>query len=306
MRAHAPSLVVSGTFPRMSDLRLGVTAVMLSELDFDEQVALCVSLGVRYYQYRPREIADRDRDKPYSNWGNHKFDLTPKRLLAEGQSLTRRLRDAGLEPWGTVPHLTVDCPADEVRLAVDGAAAAGAGRVRCNPPIYSEGLFDYGDYLKRTLDLYATAVDRIAAPAGIKLIIETHAGSAATSPGLARLIVQHFPPDHVGVIFDLPNFAREGEVRPNLAVSTLAPWIDCAHVGGARRVEGVRDARGVRTVGSEFCPPEQSDLHLPTWLRLVRDAAPAAPWVIEDYDATVPGPDRLRRCAAFCRAVAAG
>jgi sugar phosphate isomerase/epimerase len=283
---------------------LGVTAVMLPELDFDEQIALCAKLGVRYYQYRPRDVAPADRTQPYSNWGNHKFHLTPARWRAEGAALTRRLRDAGLEPWGAVPHLTIDRPADEIRLAIDGAIAAGAGRVRCNPPGYPGDLFDYGDYLRRTLDLYQSVSEQISGPAGVKLILETHAGSSATSPGLARLIVQNFSPDRVGVIFDLPNFAREGEVREHLAVSALAPWIDCVHFGGARRYDAGRDDLGARKVRSDFCAPEESDLHLPTWLKLLQIAAPAAPWIVEDYESNVSGTDRLTRCVAFCRRVA--
>ena len=37
-------------------MELGVTGVMLPELDFDEQIALCRSLGITRYQYRPRVI----------------------------------------------------------------------------------------------------------------------------------------------------------------------------------------------------------------------------------------------------------
>ena len=81
-------------------MELGVTAVMLPELDFDEQIALCRAEGVKYYQYRPRVIRPEQRDKPYHSHGRHKFDLTPDRLLTEGAALTARLRSAGLNPGG--------------------------------------------------------------------------------------------------------------------------------------------------------------------------------------------------------------
>src|SRR5512133_881123 len=100
-------------------MELGVNAVMLPELDFPEQIELCRRLGVRYYQYRPRHIPSERRTELFSYWGNHAFDLTPQRLLAEGAKLTAQLRAAGLEPWGTAPALNVDAPDDVIRLHVD-------------------------------------------------------------------------------------------------------------------------------------------------------------------------------------------
>jgi len=166
-------------------MELGVTAVMLPELDFGEQVALCAELGVRYYQYRPRVIPESQRDAPWGNWGNHKFDLTPERLLAEGGELTKRLRDAGLEPWGTVPSCNADSSDDELKLHFEGAATAEAKAVRVAPPPYPNEPFDYQELLDRVIARYGEIIERLAAPLGIKVLIETHCRCLATSPGLA-------------------------------------------------------------------------------------------------------------------------
>ncbi|MFC1805670.1 sugar phosphate isomerase/epimerase family protein, partial [Planctomycetota bacterium] len=163
-------------------MELGVTAVMLPDLDFGEQVELCASLGIRYYQYRPRVIPESQRDKPWGNWGNHKFDLTPDRLLAEGSELTKRLRDAGIEPWGTVPSCNADTPDDELRLHFEGAARAEAKCVRVAPPPYPDEPFDYSELLERAVERYGEIIETLAAPLGIKVIIETHCRCLATSP----------------------------------------------------------------------------------------------------------------------------
>ncbi|MCC6679983.1 MAG: sugar phosphate isomerase/epimerase [Phycisphaeraceae bacterium] len=261
---------------------LGVTAVMLSSLDFDQQIALCRELGVTHYVYRPRIIADDQRDKPFSNWGNHKFDLTPARLLKQGAQLTQRLRQAGLQPFGTVPNATADDDSQAIQLHMAGAAAAGCTRVRVAPPRYPQGLFDYGEYLARTIECFKQVV-AVARPMGIKPVIEMHANSAATSPGLSRLIVQSFDPAELGLILDLPNAAIEGYVSPDLAVSAVADWIDHLHVGGAKRTDGERDEHGYLRGGREFCALVDNPIGVPAWLNVLAQLDRPIPLIIEDY-----------------------
>ena len=287
-------------------MELGVTAVMLPELDFDEQVALCAELGVRYYQYRPRVIPESQRDAPWGNWGNHKFDLTPDRLLAEGAEMTRRLRDAGLEPWGTVPSCNADSPDDDLKLHFDGAAAAEAKAVRVAPPSYPDEPFDYPELLDRVVARYGEIIERLAAPLGIKVLIETHCRCLATSPGLALNLCKPFPSERIGTIFDMANFSREGEVNPVLAVSVLRDYIDCVHIGGGRRVIGGVDALGCKVPGHQMCSLAEGDLHAPTWLKALAASGLEPPLIIEDFTPKVPGADRLRRSADFLhRALAA-
>jgi len=278
---------------------MGVTAVMLPELDFEEQIALSQLLGLRYYQYRPRVIPTEQRGKPWGCWGNHKFDLTPARLAKEGAELTKRLRDAGLEPWGTLPSLGIDLPDEQVRLHLEGAAIAEAKCVRCQPFGYPDTPFDYGELLQRTVDRYGEIIEKLAEPRGVKLIIETHCGCLASSPALAWNIVRHFPPARIGVIFDLANFTREGELRPPLAVSVLRPYIDCCHIGGGRRVITDVDPLGAKRLGHQMCSMQESDLHLPSWLKAFRDAGVNPPLIIEDFTPNMAGADRLRQSAEF-------
>ncbi|MHB1156088.1 MAG: sugar phosphate isomerase/epimerase family protein [Phycisphaerales bacterium] len=285
-------------------MELGVTGVMLPELDFTGQIALCRELGVKFYQYRPRIIPDDQRDKPFSNWGNHKFDLTPERFRNEGRQLTAQLREAGMEPWGSTPNLTVDMDDEAIRLHIEGAGAADLRCVLCNPPAYPRQPFDYAAFLDHAVSRYAYVIDRISWPMGIKLLIETHAGSLASAPGLAWNLVHHFSPNRIGVIFDLPNFAIEGGVTPHLAVSVLGPYIDCCHVGGARRMDRPeRDASGTRLIDRVFCATTESDAHVPTYLKALKAADLNPPLIIEDYEPGLSGTDRLRRGVKYLRQV---
>lgn len=285
---------------------LGVTAVMLPEIDFDEQIALCASAGVRFYQFRPRLIPPDQRSAPWSNWGNHRFDLTPDLLLREGGSLRRRLERAGLAPWGTVPYVSIDSPDDEILLNLRGAAEAGAGRMRISPSAVPARPFDYGALLERMGERFSAIIERMARPLGITLILETHRGSIVTSPGLARALVGRFSPRDMGVIFDIANFSSEGAVQPVLAVSALREHIDCVHVGGQRRVEDGVDALGCRRVAPRFCGLDEGDLHIPSWIGALADADIAPPLIIEDYTPGIPGPDKLRRAAGLLHAILDG
>ena len=274
-------------------LPLGVTGVMLPELDFDEQLALCARLGVTHYVFRPRYIPEGKRDQPYHSHGNHKFDLTPERLRDEGQRLGQQVRDAGLVPFGTVPALTSDADPETIELALEGAAAAGCGNVRLAPQPYPrQQLFDYNAFNGTLLEQYGRATE-LARSFGIKLVIEMHAGNVAITPGLAWQIVRHFDPRELGVIIDLPNFAREGAVNPWLCISVLADWVDHCHFGGNRRVQGEYDEHGFRQGGAMMCPLTESDISIPEWVRALAALEREVPLIVEDFTANMSGATRL-------------
>lgn len=286
--------------PSLQDYPLGVTAVMLPELDFEQQVKLCSELGVTHYTYRPRVIGDAQKEQPYSNWGNHKFDLTPQRLVEEGAALKAQLEAAGLTPFGTVPHTTTASSDEDIELAIKGAAAGGAGRARINPAPYPNEPFDYPAYVDAVVGKYREIVAE-AQKLGQKLVMETHAHSSVAGCGLAYNICKHFDPAEVSVIFDLPNFAREGNHQPVLAVSVIGPWIDHVHIGGARRVTTGYDAKGCRTIAEQFCPMAESDMYMPAWLEALDKAGIHCPLVIEEYNQPVPGAQRLRDAVTTLR-----
>jgi len=279
---------------------LGVNAVMLPELDFEEQIGLCRELGVTHYQLRPRIISPEHRARPYANWGNHKFDLTPRRLVKEAGEIRRRLVDAGLTPFGTVPNASVDDSDESLNQDFEGAAAVGAGRVRISPLPLPQAPFDYPELLERMVDCFQRVVG-MAERWDVKIVIETHARSLACSPALAWNICRHFSPDRVGVIFDINNFNMEGNVPPDLAVAVLRPYIDHVHIGGMMRATTGNDTAGFRTIETRPCPLDEADLHLPTWLNALSKASVRPPLVIESFVRQMTGADRLRDAVRILR-----
>jgi sugar phosphate isomerase/epimerase len=281
---------------------LGVTAVMLSELTFEQQIALCCELGVTHYCVRPRIIPTEQVGKPYSNWGNHAFDLTPQRLVAEAASIKKQLNDAGLTVFGSVPAVQVDAPVDELKLHFEGAAAVGAGRVRVAPRNYPKGPFNYENRLEEEIELFVKAVD-IARPYAQKIVMETHCGSFVTSPGLALNVCKAFSPDELGVIFDIANFNFEGSVTPNLAIAVLNDYIDHIHIGGMQINTTGYDANGFAMRQRMMAPLTDSNLYLPDWIKALVEAGITVPMLIEDYTLNKPGALRLREASKAIRRV---
>ncbi|MEM8782637.1 MAG: hypothetical protein AAGE65_07235 [Planctomycetota bacterium] len=296
-----------------ANLPLGVTAVMLPELSFAEQLALCGRLGVTHYVYRPRVIPDDQRDRPFSNWGNHAFDLTPQRLLNEGAELAERVKAAGLIPFGTVHQLNLDSSDEEIALACRGTLAAGASRMRLSPaPVPSDVLFDWPKLKDRLQGRFRDALaiadsvqQDFPAAATLKFTSEIHARQPTPTAGLARHVLEPFDPGRVGAILDLPNLTREGLTMPAVSISVLGPYVDHCHVGGGRRASRAADERGFTGSDAAFTSLRESDLHIPTWLRLIAEHADALgrdiPLVCEDYSPGMTGVERLTRTVGEVR-----
>lgn len=281
---------------------LGVTAVMLPELTFEQQLELCSELGVTHYCPRPRIIPDNQVGKPYSNWGNHAFDLTPQRLVDEAATIKKQINDAGLTVFGTVPAVNVDADADTLKLHFAGAQAIDAGRVRVSPRPYPQGPFDYEARLNEEIELFVKAVE-LAKPYGQKLVMETHVGSFVSAPGLALNICKAFSPDEIGVIFDIANFNFEGAVQPNLAVAVLKDYIDHVHIGGMQVATTGYDEFGFATRQRFMAPLTDSNLYLPDWIKALVEAELTVPLLIEDYTQPKPGALRLTQASKALRRV---
>lgn len=280
------------TFP------LGLTAVMLPDLDFDQQIALCKEVGITHYSVRPRVIPEDQRSAEPGNWGRHYFDLTPARLVEEGKAIAQKLAAGGLTPFGTVPGASITNTEEQLVEHFKGAQLVGAGRVRVAPlPYPKDQAIDYPKLLKDTIAGYKRAVE-IARPFGQKIVIETHCGSLVTSPGLALNICREFDPAELGVIFDIANFHIEGGLTPNLAVAVMGDYIDHVHIGGSKRISSANDAMGFDVPTTRMCAMTEAHLYLPGWVKALHDAGRHVPLLIEDYTPNMTGAARLRRSAA--------
>jgi sugar phosphate isomerase/epimerase len=124
------------------------------------------------------------------------------------------------------PEITFATPesaADHVALAI----ALGAPQVRLHAPPYQGGL------LHREQQRARAGVDYLvdaAASVGIAVLVETSPATLAPGPDLAAALVEHHPPQRVGVLYDPGNMAIEGYVAPALAIGRLGDYLRHVHV----------------------------------------------------------------------------
>jgi sugar phosphate isomerase/epimerase len=164
--------------------------------------------------------------------------------------VARAAADAGLSAveWGVGPGQAVESPGKAATLeelgveaagiCVQGgiasltapsrlrpfaalAAALGAPHVRVFAPEYRDR--------RRARDGLAAAAE-IAEEYGVAVLVETSPGTISPSTAQARALVDGFPPERVGVLYDPGNMVIEGHVEPRLAVAEPGPYLRHVHV----------------------------------------------------------------------------
>jgi sugar phosphate isomerase/epimerase len=137
--------------------------------------------------------------------------------------VARTALDAGLTAveWGVGPGQAVESP--------HGAAAASLS----NLGVEAAGICVQGGGASltdpATLRPFAAAA-AIAKEHGVTLLVETAPETIAPSTAEARALVDGFPPDEVGVLYDPGNMVIEGHVDPRLAIAELGPYLRHVHV----------------------------------------------------------------------------
>jgi sugar phosphate isomerase/epimerase len=151
--------------------------------------------------------------------------------------------------WGVGPGQAVESPraaAAALRslpvaaagICVQGGAASLAAPARLRPfaalaaelgaphvRVFAPALRDRG-HARDGL----TAAAEIAAEHGVAVLVETAPETSVPSTAQARALVEGYPPERVGVLYDPGNMVIEGHVDPRLAVEELGPYLRHVHV----------------------------------------------------------------------------
>jgi sugar phosphate isomerase/epimerase len=107
---------------------------------------------------------------------------------------------------------------EQLRPFAELAAEIGAPHVRVFAPALGE-----------PTEGLATAA-AIAKEHGVALLVETAPETIVPSTAQGRALVEGFPPDEVGVLYDPGNMVIEGHVDPRLAIAELGPYLRHVHV----------------------------------------------------------------------------
>jgi sugar phosphate isomerase/epimerase len=163
-------------------------------------------------------------------WG-----VGPGQALESARAAAHALRQIDIQAAGVCVQGGAASLAWPARLEPFAALAAelGAPHVRVFAPAVRAGAQERA---RKSLGRAA----EIAAAHGVTVLVETSPDTIAPSTSQARALVDGFPPERVGVLYDPGNMVIEGHVEPSLAVAELGPYLRHVHVKNIawRRVAG--------------------------------------------------------------------
>jgi sugar phosphate isomerase/epimerase len=158
--------------------------------------------------------------------------------------------DAGLAAveWGIGPGQAVESPGkaaaldalgvDAAGICVQGGAASLIAPARLGPFAALAArlgaphvrVFAPGFRERRHARKGLAAAAEIADEHGVTLLVETAPDTIAPSTAQARALVDGFPPERIGVLYDPGNMVIEGHLDPRLAIEELGPYLRHVHV----------------------------------------------------------------------------
>ena len=281
-------------------MRYSATSVMLPELTLEEQAALLQRLGFDGIEWRVRRVTDSGRGKGYSEWGEHKNDITPESFAGNAARMKQVAADHGL----AIAGIASNAPAtdlDQVKLLAEGAAACGTAFIRIGCPRGYDGSVDYNVLYEEAVEAYGKALDAIE-PFGVKAALEIHGGTIHPSASLAHRIVSHWEPERVCVIYDPQNMVSDGYETTEIGLELLGHYVGHLHVGGHRPVEKGRDEVGTVEWDWPGVPMEEGLYDYPRLLKKLKAINYQHFITIEDFR-PVPPEEKLREGIGYLRAV---
>jgi len=236
-------------------VKVSLTTVALPHLSLEETVEFAARLGYAGIELRVRYIRPAEVGQPYTIQGNHKNDLNPANFVALAPRVKQLCDDHGL----LIPALacrTTASELDDVRRLAEGAAICGCPLVRIGAPRRYDGSVPYREIYDEAVEAFGHALE-VTRSFGVRGLLEIHGGTITVSASLAHRLVSNFPPESIGVIYDVQNMVREGFEGLRLGLDLLGPYLAHVHVGGHAPTPGQRDQIG--TLGWSWQATDLSD-----------------------------------------------
>jgi sugar phosphate isomerase/epimerase len=283
-------------------MKIAATTVMLPEYTMPETAELLSRLGFDGAEWRCRHVPESARDQAYSPWGNVANDFSPDNLETRGEELVAVSREFGLEIACLATAMRAD-ELDEVRKVAEACAHWGIRRFRLGAPRGYSPDANYRDLLDDTVRALEGAL-AITRECGVRALLEIHRNTVACSASQAYLVVSHFDPADLGVIFDIANMSMgQGHEPTKMGLDLLGPYVQHVHAGGGRPVALDRGAEGQQLWDWETVDLADSVIDVPQFAREL-DAMDYQGFVsVEDFRA-IPAGDKLATQLSFLRSLA--
>jgi sugar phosphate isomerase/epimerase len=272
---------------------------MLPEYDMQEAAELLSRLGFDGAEWRCRHIPESARDQPFSPWGNVKNDLSPDNLMQRGEELVALSREYGLDIACLATAMRAD-ELDEVRKVAEGCRHWGIRRFRVGAPRGYSPDEPYRQLIDDTIRAFESALE-ITRACGVRVLLEIHRNTVACSASQAYLVVKHFDPQDIGVIFDIANMSLgQGHEPTKMGLDLLGPYVQHVHAGGGRPVAGGRGEAGEQLWDWETVDLADSVIDLPQFARELHAMDYQGLVSVEDFRA-LPAEEKLGTQLRFLR-----
>jgi sugar phosphate isomerase/epimerase len=286
-------------------VKYSVTSVILPDLDVIETCQLLQELGYDGIEWRVRYTPPDRVGKGYSNWGEHKTDLSPANLVERAPQVARITADHGLQVASIASNLRCT-ELEDIKLLAEGVARLGADQewpipIRLGAPQGYNRTVAYLQLYEQAVEAYARAIELLK-PYGLKVIIEIHGGTIMVSASLAYRIASNFSTDEIGVIYDVNNMAKDGFETFRIGLELLGDYLLHCHAGGWRPVDRGRRENGSLEWGWEGCDLSDSILDIPTFIADLKAVDYGGFVSIEDFR-SMDHREKLRRQIEFLRRV---
>ncbi len=263
-------------------MKISATTVMMPQYDMLEAARLLAELGFAAAEWRCRHIPADQQGHEYSPWGMVKNDFSPANLATRGAELVEVSRETGLAIAGLATAMSAT-ELDEVRLVAKGCAQWGIPWFRIGAPRAYDPAENYHQLLDDTVRAFDEAL-QITRSYGIKVLLEIHRHTVACSASQAYLVVRHFDPADLGVIFDIANMSLgQGHEPTAMGLDLLGDYVSHVHAGGGQPVAGERGAQGQLLWDWEVTDLANSVIDVPLFCQQLKDRDYQGYLSVEDF-----------------------
>lgn len=227
-------------------LPLAVTSVILPDWTVQETCQELQKMGYKGIEWRvrPQPGPGPDGKQPApSFWGRHISDLSPSNILSKAAEVGKISKEHGLTITALAPRVHGE-DTEQLKVLCEAAKIMNCGMVRCSAHQDYKHDGDYRVEQKKAIDSYGNAV-KVAEQFGVKILLEIHQSTPATSASLAYMIAKNFSAKHFSVIYDINNLAAEGWETYTIAMTLLGEYLGYVHMGSR-----VWEFQGLRPDGS--------------------------------------------------------
>lgn len=170
-------------------------------------------------------------------WCREKGHINTEKLETSAREVARLMTGSRLKSAALAPYFQFRETKDEVKALFGAAVILGAKNIRCHSYLFT-GETPYAELLKKQRGWLESTVIPVAEEYNLRLLIEQHFNMICCTPNACLDLVEGFPANRVGIIFDPGNSQVEGYTRPEYALSIFGDYLGHVHVKSCKSTTG--------------------------------------------------------------------